>query len=95
MKSGDVLKGRWLNDWPPGVIKERIRVVGGAAAAASDSGDKFSVDMEVEARYAGKKRWWTGVIAKVNQDGTYNVVYADGGGERGVCVDLIRHARSE
>ena len=54
--------------------------------------EKLSVGMEVEARYGGKKQWYKGAIAKVNQDGTYNVKYEDGDHERGVRVDLIRRA---
>lgn len=34
----------------------------------------LAVKQQVEARYRGKNRWFTGIIAKVHTDGTYDVV---------------------
>ena len=50
----------------------------------------------IEARCGGKTRWYKGKIARVNSDGTYDVVYSDGDlhpirrKERGVRKHLIR-----
>ena len=43
-----------------------------AAAAPTGTGGAFAVGAKVEARYRGKSKYYAGVIAKDNGDGTYN-----------------------
>ena len=53
-------------------------------------GFAFTVGMQIEARYHGKKRWYAGAIAKVNGDGTYDIRYTDGDSERGLKAEYVR-----
>ena len=48
-----------------------------AAPVATASGGSFAVGAKVEARYRGKSKYYAGVIAKDNGNGTYN--YHDDG----------------
>ena len=49
----------------------------------------------MEARYGKGKTHYPGTISGVNGDGTYNILYDDGGKEAGVTADLIRALKDE
>ena len=51
----------------------------------------FLLNDRVEAKYAGRSRWYRGRIARVNVGGTYDIAYDDGDSERGVKSSLICH----
>lgn len=51
----------------------------------------FMLNDRVEAKYAGRSRWYRGRIARVNVGGTYDIAYDDGDSERGVKSSLICH----
>ena len=50
----------------------------------------LKVGDDVEARYLGQKWWVKGKIAAVSDDGTFDVVYRDGGTETAVQPQLVR-----
>lgn len=50
----------------------------------------LAVGDKVEGRFRGGRRWFPGVIGRVNLDGTYNVDYDDGDKERGVKPEMVR-----
>jgi hypothetical protein len=51
---------------------------------------KYTVEMKIEARYAGRGKYFPGKISRDREDGTYDIHYDDG--EKEICVaeDLIR-----
>jgi len=52
---------------------------------------QFKIGDRIEARFRGRSvRHYPGRITKVNEDGTYNVLYDDGDSERGVKAEHIR-----
>jgi hypothetical protein len=51
---------------------------------------KFSIGTKVEANYRGKGRYYPGRIARVREDGTYDVDYDDGECEGRVKAGLIK-----
>ncbi|KAH8091074.1 tudor domain-containing protein [Aureococcus anophagefferens] len=61
-----------------------------AAAPAAGKGGAFAVGAKVEARYRGKAKYYAGVIATDNGDGTYNIDYDDGEKETKVAEALIK-----
>ncbi len=50
------------------------------------------MQLRVEANYGGNGEFYPGVIDKVNDDGTYNIMYDDGDTEQDVAESLIRSA---
>ncbi|CAM9561777.1 unnamed protein product, partial [Choristocarpus tenellus] len=50
--------------------------------------------MRVEARYRGRSRFYPGKVAKVHNDGTYNIDYDDGEKEYKVYSSLVRELGS-
>lgn len=62
---------------------------GGRDAARVKTG--FDIGDKVEARFGGRSRWFKATVERVNRDGTYHLLYADGDEERSVERDLIRH----
>lgn len=52
--------------------------------------DEFSVGAKIEARYFGRKKYFLGVLAAINVDGSCNVDYDDGDKEENVPRNLIR-----
>ena len=53
---------------------------------------QFRRGAPVRARFGGFSRWFDGVIARVRQDGTYDIDYNDGDREVGVPAYLIQRA---
>ncbi|CAM9709505.1 unnamed protein product, partial [Ectocarpus sp. 13 AM-2016] len=45
---------------------------------------------EVEARYKRGRKWYPGVVRRVNRDGTMDITYKDGDSERDVDPSLVR-----
>ena len=54
-----------------------------------------SVGDDVEARYLGQKWWVKGKVTSVNEDGTFDLVYRDGGTETRVRPRLVRKVPRE
>jgi len=55
---------------------------------------KFAVGASVRAKYAAHKggsTWYDGTVSAHNEDGTYQIAYADGDSERRVCVRHVGH----
>ncbi|CAN0343330.1 unnamed protein product, partial [Pylaiella littoralis] len=50
----------------------------------------YNVGDRVEARFGGRSRWFKATVERENSDGTYYLLYADGGKERAVDKSLIR-----
>ena len=50
----------------------------------------MKIGTAVEARYAGRSKWRTGKIVRVNSNGTYSIKYSNGRKERAVKKSLIR-----
>ena len=78
---------------------------GGAGGAGGDGGgggqadddtagvavaNRFAVEEKVEANFGGHGKFYPAVVAAVNADGTFDVVYDDGDAEDRVPVDRIR-----
>ena len=76
-----------------------IRAVDGggntAVEGSRSSSPAFSEGQKVEARFAGKRRYYPGKIVKIGEGGTYNILYDDGGSESNVEASLIRAAEVE
>lgn len=51
----------------------------------------FKEGDRIEGKHQGGMRWYPGVIAEVNPDGTYEINYDDGDEESDVIVEYIRH----
>jgi hypothetical protein len=51
---------------------------------------KLDVGTSIEARYRGKGKYYPGKITRKRFDGTYDVLYSDGGREIGVPEEFIR-----
>ena len=73
-------------DAEQGVRADLVRIV----AATSSFSARFEVGSKIEARYRGKKKWYAGSVSKVNDDGTFDVAYADGDVEQRVKAAFIR-----
>ena len=59
--------------------------------SAEDSrGSSLRQGQKVEARYKGKAKYYSGVITRVNRDGTFDIRYDDGDRESGVRKHLIK-----
>lgn len=67
---------------------------GGSRGRSRTSGETYRVGEDVEARYRGSSKWYRGVVRRVNEDGTYDVRYADGDQETAVVTSLMRPAPS-
>ena len=52
--------------------------------------DELRQGQKIEARYRGKSKYYSGVITKVNRDGTFDIRYDDGDKESGVRRALIK-----
>ncbi|CAK4457513.1 unnamed protein product [Aphanomyces euteiches] len=52
--------------------------------------NKFKQGDKIEARYKGRETYYSGVIARVRLNGSYDIDYDDGEKETGISVDLIR-----
>ena len=61
--------------------------VGGAAVAAAVV---FEVGAKVSARFQNKEKWYPGTIAKLREDGTCDIHYADGDKEKRVNRANVR-----
>lgn len=61
-----------------------------ANADSKRRGGDFLEDENVEARFGGRSRWFKAKVERVNRDGTYHLLYADGDEERSVPKDLMR-----
>jgi Agenet domain len=55
----------------------------------------FEVGTAIEARYAGRREWFTGTVTKVNPDGSYSVQYDDGDFENSVPSKFLRVLNDE
>lgn len=55
----------------------------------------LEVGEKVQGKYDGGIKWYAGVIAAVNNDGTYDIQYNDGDFESGVISSFIRAAASK
>ncbi len=55
---------------------------------------KFEEGSEIEARYKGRSKYYPGIIACANHNGTYDIEYDDGEKERMVKSNLIRQRNS-
>ncbi|CAB1107264.1 unnamed protein product [Ectocarpus sp. CCAP 1310/34] len=67
------------------------RVVSGVESETdSATGKTFRVGDDVEARYKGGRKWYPGVVRRVNRDGTMDITYKDGDSERDVDPSLVR-----
>ena len=53
-------------------------------------GRRFRSGDKVEAQYRGREKFYPGVVARANVDGTYDVDYDDGEQERGVKARHVR-----
>ena len=71
-------------------VAEALIKASAAAPAATGTGGAFAVGAKVEARYRGKSKYYAGVIATDNGDGTYNIDYDDGEKETKVAEALIK-----
>ncbi|KAH8049813.1 tudor domain-containing protein [Aureococcus anophagefferens] len=71
-------------------VAEALIKASAAAPAATGTGGAFAVGAKVEARYRGKSKYYAGVIAVDNGDGTYNIDYDDGEKESKVAEALIK-----
>ncbi|KAH8060043.1 tudor domain-containing protein [Aureococcus anophagefferens] len=71
-------------------VAEALIKASAAAPAATGTGGAFAVGAKVEARYRGKSKYYAGVIAKDNGDGTYDIDYDDGEKESKVAEALIK-----
>ena len=60
------------------------------ANGLSGKQENFQVGSPVKARFQGQRKWYKGVIAKVQGGGMYDVNYLDGDVEKGVREDLIQ-----
>ncbi|CAM9502376.1 unnamed protein product [Ectocarpus sp. 12 AP-2014] len=67
------------------------RVVSGVESeTGSATGKTFRVGDDVEARYKRGRKWYPGVVRRVNRDGTMDIAYKDGDSERDVDPSLVR-----
>jgi hypothetical protein len=75
-----------------GVLAEYIKAVAAPAVALSSSAanDVLHEGTAVEARYKRRERYYTGSIARVNSDGTYDINYSDGERELSIAAEYIR-----
>lgn len=64
----------------------RIRVVPEPVVPATT----FAVDELVEARFRGRGRYFSGRIRRVNDNGTYDILYDDGDVESNLAAEFIR-----
>ena len=67
------------------VDMDKVRLEGGGGG-----GGELEVGTKVEARYRGRSKYYSGMIAHVRLNGTYDVHYDDGEKELGVKRDLIK-----
>jgi hypothetical protein len=70
-------------DQEPEVRQYRIRRKGDEAAS------DYECNEEVDVRHGGGKKLYPGKIAQVNDDGTYDIEYADGDTEQTVAIEMI------
>jgi hypothetical protein len=70
-------------DKEPEVRRYRIRRKGDEAAAA------YEEEEEVDARHGGGKKLYAGRVLRVNDDGTYDIGYADGDTEQAVAKEMV------
>ena len=61
-----------------------------APAPAANAAKVFEKGAKIEALYKGKKKWYSGICSRRNEDGSYDVTYDDGDTEKGVKVENIR-----
>lgn len=61
-----------------------------APAAPAHSAPAYRAGMTIECNYQGKGRWFSGRIALVNRDLTYDVTYDDGTSEDSVVPERLR-----
>lgn len=67
-------------------LREKVTSVDSLTSNASN----YNVGDRVEARFGGRSRWFKATVERENSDGTYYLLYADGGKERAVDKSLIR-----
>ena len=54
--------------------------------------DEFEEGDKVEALYKGKgTKWFSGVVKRVNRDGTYEIRYDDGDNEVNILFQVRKH----
>lgn len=82
--------GNEENDVAPSLVRSTHRSSHGSLVSSTDAQRGFAEGDKVEARYRGRSRWLKATIRRGNKDGTYHVLYDDGGEEREVERDLIR-----
>jgi hypothetical protein len=72
---------------PPGKLypETKAEVNDGAGGEGA-----FATGDRIQARYHGGKKWFDGRVTKVNDTGTFNVIYDDGDEERDVTTDNVR-----
>ena len=83
---------------------ENMLVENGPAKKASKTGRKRSKDKNgkvlkqgnfVEARWRGKRKYYSGWVHHINDDGTFDVQYDDGDFEHNVPVSLIKRVSTK
>ena len=83
---------------------ENMLVENGPAKKASKTGRKRSKDKNgkvlkrgnfVEARWRGKRKYYSGWVHNINDDGTFDVQYDDGDFEHNVPVSLIKRVSTK
>jgi hypothetical protein len=70
-------------DKEPEVRRYRIRCKG------DEAGSDYECNEEVDVRYGGGNHLYAGKIAKVHDDGTYDIKYADGDKEQAVAKEMV------
>jgi hypothetical protein len=71
-------------------LQSLVAVAASAAGAAGGDESLFKVGTGVEARFGGEVKYYPGKIEKVNGDGTYGILYADGDSEESVARSMMR-----
>lgn len=80
-------------DAESGVPMELIRSTVSSSTTTSiapNEASSFSTGNRVEARYGGGSRWIKATVERKNRNGTYHLVYDNGGQEKSVERDLVR-----
>jgi len=100
-RTENAVKNRWNSTLSGGRVKgnsfsntgEDLTGLGALAAdlAGGEGGvDVYAVGDRIMARFGGGDDWFNGRVAKVNNDGTYDIDYDDGDEETHVAADLMR-----
>jgi len=69
---------------------ESVGVLQSASREINQDNGFFERRQQIEARFQGKQKYYSGRIARVHADGSYDIDYDDGDKERRVRAELIR-----